>query len=121
MDDLLKHLFKRNSLDLSDSGTVTRLDGRTARLDVYHLKTIIEKTQLMGVSITAPILPGRWVLFILVPWGRCELRNVEDLRKSRRSGRKNQKTTFVHFAPGLNQWLFENRIQDFLDDPLAWT
>lgn len=99
---------------------VKRPDEKTANLNVYFVRDIIAKTQLAGISIEMPLPPCRWVLFALLPWSRYELRNIEDLQKSRRAARSEQCTTFIHFAPGDPKWCFENRIQDFIDDPLAW-
>lgn len=95
-------------------------DRKIASVEIYHIQEINPKTNLITVSIEIPTPPCRWALFALIPWNRYELRNVEDLQKSRRTARKKQLRTTVHFVPGNSRWLFADRIREFIQDPLAW-
>jgi hypothetical protein len=99
---------------------VIRPDNKAATLKILVSTAVKEQTGQVGYSLALPESPCRWILFALTPWQRYALKNVEELQKSKRSGRKNQSTIFVTFSPGIFRWDLDNRIDDFLADPLAW-
>jgi len=98
-----------------------RFDSKEATLKIHVATSVKSHPGQLGFNVTLPKPPCRWVLFILEPWQRFALKNIDELQHLARPAKTRPSTVGVTLSVGVIKWDLANRIDDFLADPLAWS
>ena len=125
----LKKQFSEHGLKVIGRGgtrnlvtfTLERADGEQMKVSVHAALRLKEKTGQVGFSVSGLEYDDlRWFAFVAKPWGRAYLRNRDDIKKTIRSDKRDLKTAFLTFSPGVNDDLFEKRIDELVGDDASW-
>lgn len=101
--------------------TLERADGKHMKVSVHAALRLKEKTGQIGFSVSGFEYEDlTWFAFVARPWGRAYLRKREDIKKTIRSDKRDLKTAFLTFSPGVTDDLFDKRIGELIADDASW-